>query len=589
MKLSRRWAIGAGVVIVIFFAARWMSWNRLRPVIAWGTRTFSGIEISIRGDLDVLPHGDAKLEAENIRITDRRDHVARGAFLEIERFSTTWHLPALRAHDVTLKDTTIGTTRLYLDRFASGEDDARQDSAKEAEPSDWKVHWEHFVVPSFILLRGDRSVVDLSGTLEGRMTLDPLEVSGKVDVKGKDLRRTLAAFDYPMTGQIARYRVTGDVRFTPDRLEIAGLEAKLQDSDARGKLDLAFSPVAVKTFLHFSKLEFKDLGAFVPKKMQEELPSTRLEAARPSLYSQAPISTDWLRGPRLDIQAKVDQFAGDGKASLIHSFDLTVKVGDGKAEISVPRSSIMGGNVRADLSLAAVPAGMNARLAGTAHEMRTGRVFQEFLSSNELKKKKFGKLKADEIFQGQMDAFLDVAGRGESMSAIMATLDGEAGIYVGEGKVSSLLVEILGLDLTESVGVLLARNQTVAMQCAVVGAKAKDGVLTFDPAYVSTSDSDLLAKGELDLKNEEAKLELRTYPKDPSLGSLRTPIKLSGQLVDPRVRFETKDLAGRLAIGIALGLLNPAAALLATIEPGNAPARSCEEYRAKLLRLRNAH
>jgi AsmA protein len=175
------------------------------------------------------------------------------------------------------------------------------------------------------------------------------------------------------------------------------------------------------------------------------------------------------------------------------------------------------------------------------------------------------------------------------MSHIMASLDGEAGIYVGEGKMSSLLVEALGLDLTEAVGVLLARSQKVGMQCAIIGAKANDGVLTFDPAYVSTSDSDLLAKGELDLKDEEARLELRTYPKDPSLGSLRTPVRIRGQLVDPRVSLDEKELAGRLAIGIALGLLSPAASLLATIEPGNAPERSCETYRQKLLTLRNAH
>ncbi len=588
MKKNIRWAIFAVATIAVVVLARWFTWNRVRPAIAWASDRFTGMRIDVRGDLTVAPSGRLVIEAEDVRITDKRDGRKRQPFLEMDRLTATWRLPALRDRRIELEETTLGPVRLDVDQFAEskGEKPSKEDPEEDTA---WRLTWKRVDIPSFTLVKSGRVVGEWSGWVRGELATAPLAISGHVALRGKDLQTTMAAFDYRMTDQIARYQLAGDVHFEPGRLAVENFDAEIAGSSAVGKFAIAFSPVSVDTFLHFKDLRFKDLGAFLPKRVQEELPATRLDSSSSSLYSKAPISKEWMNGPRLDVQAKVDRFVGDGKASLIKSFDLNVKVQDGKADVAVPRSEVMGGEIRVDLALGSAPGGITARLSGTAHGLAAGRVFQEFLTSDALKKRRFGKLKADELIEGEMDLFLDVTGKGASMSAIMGTLAGHAGVYVGEGRVSSLAMEALGLDLTESIGVLLARRQTVEMQCVVVGADAKAGVLSFDPAYVSTSDSDLVAKGEIDLAVEDARIELRTYPKDPSIGVLRTPIKLTGQLVDPRLRLETKDLAGRVAIGIALGLLSPAASLLATIEPGNAPNRSCSEHRKKLLALRNAH
>lgn len=588
MKRNRLWAILAATAIIAVFFVRWFTWNRMRPVIAWTTDTFAGMRVDIKGDLNVVPSGRLAIDAQDVRVTDKRDGKTREPFLELQQVAATWRLPALRDRRIQVEEASLGTARLHLDRFAEVSEEEAGETSKSSV-SAWTTTWSRLEVPSLILTRGGKPVGEWSGEIGGELRTSPFALDGAVVVRGKNLKETLAALGYQMTEQIARYRLKGKLHYEKDRLIVADLDAEVGRSAAVGKIALAFSPLDLDASVHFSELRFDDLGAFLPQKVQEELPATRLDSSSSSLYSQAPISKEWMSGARLAVEAKVDRFEGDGKASLVKSFDLKIDVRNGKADLSVPRSSVMGGDVQAHLALADLADGVSARLDGSARGLKAGRVVQEFLSSESMKRKRFGKLKADELVEGEMDAFLDVKGRGPSMAAIMSTLDGKAGIQVGEGKVSSLVVELLGLDLTESVGVLLARKQTVGMQCVVVGVDARDGVLTMSPAYVSTSDSDLLASGEIDLADEEARIELRTYPKDPSIGVLRTPIKLSGQLVDPRVRLETKDLAGRIAIGVALGLLSPAASLLATLEPGNAPPRSCNDYRTKLASLRITH
>lgn len=588
---TRRWAIGLGLVVATLFFVRWLSWNRLRPVIAWSTETFTGVRVDIRGDLRVVPSGNLEIEAGDVALSDRRDDVKRAPFFETEHLGVVWHLPSLRQHKVLLREGALGASRLYLDRFAPSPTQEKAPSETAHSDNSWQVAWTKTVVPNFALFQKDHRILQLAGHLNGQLVLAPLALRGHVAVSGSGLDQTLKAFGYDTANPVGSYQVEGDVQFRPNVLKIDQLNAKIQDSTlTASQLDLAFAPqLAVTTFLHFTELHFQDLGTFLPHKMQEELPASRLSGKRRSLYSDVPIATSWLSGPRLDIQAKVERFFGDGKASLIHSFEVTAKVADGIAAISVPRSNIMDGNLRADLTLRAKTPGLAVHFTGEAQKLHTGRIFQEFLLSDALKRQKFGKLPADELFEGQMDAFLNVSGSGVSLNQIMATLAGDAGIYVGEGKMSSLLVELLGLDVTETIGVFLAQNQKVGMQCAIIGAKATGGVLKFDPAYVSTSDSDLTANGQLDLGKEAVKLEIRTYPKDVSLGVLRTPIKIQGPLVDPRLSLDAKDLAARVAIGVALGLLTPAAAVLATIEPGDAPPRECETYRLRLMNLRTAH
>ena len=73
-------------------------------------------------------------------------------------------------------------------------------------------------------------------------------------------------------------------------------------------------------------------------------------------------------------------------------------------------------------------------------------------------------------------------------------------------------------------------------------------------------------------------------PVRPTLLSftLRTPIHVRGHFVAPQVSPEAAPLAARAIAGIALGFVNPLAAIIPFLDPGDAVASPCQQSLAKL-------
>ncbi len=648
-KLATLVGVFAAVTMAVFVA--WFHWNRLRPLIAWGSEKFAGFRVEITGPLGVEVGGRTRVTADGIAVFDRRqlgDARTTLPFVAVDHVEFVWNVMALRQPSLKIQHLLVQRGELHLDRMTehapaasaapsgkshsnplpawleSGEvldfrtlqgdevllsvAEAHLDAEGAAKPTTVKLTGHALGevltlearLPSQASLLGDSGrdmAVEADGAfgkmrahVRGEVAFSPFKARAQTKLEGTSLAETMAKFGYLMSADIPHYDVRGAVSTFGDIITIDGLNALIGESRGDGALKIAFnSPLDVSGKLHFAHLRFADLGAFSPKPMTSELPAKKLEAARhqvasDKLYSDAKISTGWLDGPRVDLAAVVDQFEGDGKASLLKAFDLTVKLGHGQLQTNIARGRVMHGDVAAALTLMAVPDGLKFSLNGHGENVRTGRVLAEFIG--EKANKKLGKLSMDELVEGSMNFFVDVSGRGASLSEIMAHLDGPAGIAIGKGKASAAVMEALGLDATELVGVLLAKQQRVTMDCGIVGARVKNGEMTLEPVFVGTSDSDVVAEGKVDLTNEKLNLTIKTYPKDPSIGALRLPIYIKGTLIDPKVSVGKRELAGRVVLGIALGFIHPVAATLALIEPGNAPKRTCAEYSEKLARLR---
>jgi AsmA family protein len=81
--------------------------------------------------------------------------------------------------------------------------------------------------------------------------------------------------------------------------------------------------------------------------------------------------------------------------------------------------------------------------------------------------------------------------------------------------------------------------------------------------------------GTINLATEAIDLYFRPYPKDKSLLSLRSPLKLTGTLGAPNAGPDKGALAGRAAAALALGAINPLLALAATVETGPGEDANC--------------
>ena len=85
----------------------------------------------------------------------------------------------------------------------------------------------------------------------------------------------------------------------------------------------------------------------------------------------------------------------------------------------------------------------------------------------------------------------------------------------------------------------------------------------------------------ISLADESLNLVLRPSPKDGSILSLRSPLKVTGTFGAPRAGPDKAALAGRAGIALALGALNPLLALAATIETGPGVDANCPQVLAQ--------
>jgi uncharacterized protein involved in outer membrane biogenesis len=182
---------------------------------------------------------------------------------------------------------------------------------------------------------------------------------------------------------------------------------------------------------------------------------------------------------------------------------------------------------------------------------------------------------------GQLQGHATLQGSGRSTAEILATLQGDIGATVQHGTLSHLLVELGGLDLAESLGVFVKGDNALVLDCAVADLSVANGALRPRLLVLDTSDSTVWVDGSVSLATEKLDLRAVVAPKDFSLLTLRSPLRIQGSFSQPAVSVEKEPLGLKLGSALLLGLLNPLAALLPLVDVGNrtearASAASCQ-------------
>ena len=93
---------------------------------------------------------------------------------------------------------------------------------------------------------------------------------------------------------------------------------------------------------------------------------------------------------------------------------------------------------------------------------------------------------------------------------------------------------------------------------------------------LDTSDTVINGSGQISLADETLDLVLHPLPKDRSILSLRSPLKISGTFAAPYAGPDKTALAGRAGLALVLGAINPLLALAATLETGPGQDADCQ-------------
>lgn len=178
--------------------------------------------------------------------------------------------------------------------------------------------------------------------------------------------------------------------------------------------------------------------------------------------------------------------------------------------------------------------------------------------------------------KGELTGRIRLKGTGNSVADSLATANGDITIYMREGQLSNLIVEVMGLDIAEALGFAIGGDEPTAVRCAAFDFGVKNGVMSSRVFLLDTQDSLITGEGRVSLARETLDLKIRADAKDFSPLAAPSEIDVTGTFKSPGVLPNLGELAARTGIGVALGaLVTPFAAALAFLELGEGEDANC--------------
>jgi len=184
---------------------------------------------------------------------------------------------------------------------------------------------------------------------------------------------------------------------------------------------------------------------------------------------------------------------------------------------------------------------------------------------------------------GQLNGKTNLYGTGNSTSQLLGSLDGDIAMVIQNGSISHLIIEVLGLDIFQGLGMLISGDESLPMQCAVMDLKATKGLIEPTVAMIDTPVTLVLIDGNLSLAKESLNLKLTAKPKNMSPLTARSPIHVTGTFSNPKASPEGGPIAARVLGGLALAIINPLTAILPFIDTGDSSLESpCKQSLSSL-------
>ena len=415
------------------------------------------------------------------------------------------------------------------------------------------------------------TAIAIEGTMIDPVLLKGLDVT--VNIKGSN-----AADLFPLTGialpPTPPYDITGKLDYAADVWRFRKFSGRLGDSDLAG--DLSWDVHGKRPLLTASftsrKLDLDDLAGLIgarPGTGPGETASAEQVAAAVAAQSDPRVLPDMpLDISRLAaMDAKVEFRGLKVVASKlpVDDFYMQAELVDRVLAIKPVRFGTGSGNF-------AVWATINARQEPV---QITSRTELQRIPIASLFDRPSAAVGTPNLAQGYLGGTAELTGSGKSLQQMLAAANGNFGVGMEGGQLSQVLIEMVGLDIAESVGYLLTGDKPVPIHCVVADFKVTDGLLTPRAFVIDTDDTIVTGTGSINLKDESLRLELKPAPKDFSPLSLRVPLEVEGTLKHPELSVKRTGLLARGAAAAALALLFPPAALLAFIEPGLGKDSQC--------------
>jgi AsmA family protein len=434
--------------------------------------------------------------------------------------------------------------------------------------------------PIDLRMASEESEVLVNGTVAEPGQLAGLDVD--VALKGPNLDRLgeILQLSLPTTPP---FELQSHLTRDGDRWNLADLNGTIGDSDVQGQaaVVLGGERPAIEAELSSRRLDFDDLGLLVgapaaadpgETASEEQQRAAAEEAAAPGVLPDQPFDVPELRSMDAKVSYRAERVQAPNLPLEGVVLDLTLE--DGKLTLEPLRFDLAGGHLDSMIGLESRGDDLAGDLDLDVRNIRLNQLLSEFdieIAEIEMQKEGVGTL------HGQAQ----LAVRGNSIHGMAASADGVLAIIMDGGQINALIVEGIGLDVGEAVALLLtgdedAQSEMVPIRCLVGRFGVQDGVMRTEALVLETSDSTITGGGRIDLGEETLALEFLAHPKDPSVLTASTPVRIEGTFENPEVDPTSEELGEKGLAALALGVVLPViGAILPFFEEGETEDSNC--------------
>lgn len=423
--------------------------------------------------------------------------------------------------------------------------------------------------PLSALLGGDRranldlTVEALGLTVSANGTMAAPNLDAAIDVSASDLAglKPLAGDAIPV-GQALK--LTAQLAAGPDALKLSGLSLTLGDSDLTGDAAVILSGARPRVEAKLQSRQL-NLAALMPQSADggdggggTGQGGGGAGGDAKKVFPKDPLPLDGLKA--VDAKVEIAVARAVLPELVLTESAATVTLQGGRLDVKPVRTTVAGSPIEASVTLNAAAATPTLAIDMTANKFDVGRALKETGTTD--------------LLEGSGDIAVKVNGQGQSVAAIMASLNGSTSVLMGEGRMRTQAFDTLVGGLSAVMGSLFSKqSEWTVLNCVANRFTIEDGVATSQVMLFDTEYSTVVGKGDVNLGQETLALLVTPQSKSPTL-NLSVPIKVGGTFAEPT--FTPDELAVARRVGGLLGAtLFPPAALLSLGDLGSGEDNPC--------------
>jgi uncharacterized protein involved in outer membrane biogenesis len=383
--------------------------------------------------------------------------------------------------------------------------------------------------------------IQIDGTLKHPRQFTSIDA--KVALQGPD-PATLAAFLPVSLPHLPAYQFAGQLERTEQRWRLKSFKGALGHSDLAGTLALELD--GARPFLRGAlRSQHLRLDELMATMAQNKAPEAAQQASSPPSVQgevqraipDVPFNPELLQ--RLDADLRFQgQDIRTAKLSL-RNVAVAVHMENGHLKLT-PSGELDGGTMRATIEARSRQAQLAGRIQTEVKQVDLNRVLSKF----ELEREAFG----------QVDGHIDLTGQGQSLATWLASANGDVSLTMAGGQLHGLLIELVGLDVGESIVAAFAGKEArVPIRCLLADFIVSDGRMQTQMLVFDTSDTKIISEGFIDLGQELVDIKLVPEAKDFSLFSAESPMYLRGPMTNLSAGPKIGEVLLSLAMPIKVG------------------------------------